>query len=214
MSDRPPQLAPHRLLAALLLPLALYTVLRIATGSATSALALTEAIPASALVIRGIIHQRIDPIGIVSTGSVAIALAVYAISGGDPIALKLRHGAVTGALGIAALASLALGRPLLLVVAEHRAAIDQDAQRRAAIEKRLGEPDRRRALVVMTFLVGMALTLDGVVQTALAFTVSTSNFVAASTAAHFVVLGGGIGAVAWYFRHQKLRRTRRPEAGT
>lgn len=207
MNGRPPQLAPHRLLAALLLPLGLYLALRHVTGSATEALALTEAIPAAWLVVMGITRRRLDPIGVVCTLSVAIALAVYALTGGDPIALKLRHGVVTGAAGLAALSSLALGRPLLLVIAQHRAELD--LEHRAEIEAKLAEPDRRRALIVLTGLIGAAFTLDGVVQIVLALTVPTGSFAPDSTAAHVLVLGVGAAAVVWYFRHQRQRRLRR-----
>lgn len=204
MSQRPPQLAPQWLLAALLVPLVLYVVLRKLTGSPIEALALTEVIPAAWLVVVAIARRRFDAVGIVSTASVAIALAIYGLSGGDPTALKLRHGVVTGAVGIIALTSLALGRPLLLVVAQRRAEID--VAHRTEIEAKLAQPDRRRALVVLTLLLGVFFTLDGAVQIVLAFAVPTDAFVPDSTAAHLVVLGGGVAAMAWYFQHQKQRR--------
>jgi len=198
------QRAPRVLLAQMLVSLAVYELLRVQTGSATEALALTSAIPAGLLVVGAITRRRVERIGVISTVTVAIALAVYALTGGDPIALKLQHGAFTGLLGVAALASLALGRPLLVLAVERRARLDPE--RRAEIEARLADPDRRRALVVLTLLIGLAFTLDGVVQTALAFTVSTGAFVADSTVAHLAVLGGGAAAVLWYFRYQKQRR--------
>jgi hypothetical protein len=211
VNERPRQLATHRLLAALLVPLGLYVLLRKLTGSATGALAITEAIPATWLLVVGLARRRLDPIGVISTVTVAIALAVYALTGGDPIALKLRHGAVTGVLGVAALASVALGRPLLLVVAQRRAELD--SQRRAEIEAKLAEPQRRRALTILTMLLGLALTVDGVVQIALALTVSTSAFIPDSTAAHALVLGAGVAVIAWYIHHQKEQR-RTPSASS
>ena len=136
---RPPQLSPYRLLAGLLLPLAGYLVIRAAIGSATGALAITEAIPATWLLVAGIARRRLDPVAVMSTVTVAIALAAYALTGGDPLALKLRRGAVTGTLGIAALASVALGRPLLLMLAEHIAKLNPERQ--PEIEARLADPD-------------------------------------------------------------------------
>ena len=192
MSRRPPQLAPSWLIAALLAPLALYLVLRQLTGSPIEALALTEVIPAAWLLLVAIARRRFDAIGVVSTVSVAIALVVYGLSGGDPIALKLRHGVVTGAVGVIALASLALGRPLLLVVAQRRAEID--AARRTEIEAKLAQPDRRRALVILTLLLGVFFTLDGAVQIVLAFAVSTDAFVPDSTIRRLTWLSS---AAAW-----------------
>ncbi|MBV8219386.1 MAG: hypothetical protein JO325_13045 [Solirubrobacterales bacterium] len=82
--------------------------------------------------------MKVDPIAVVSTLTVAIALAAYALTGGDAVALKLRRGAVTGTLGVAALTSVALGRPLLLLAAEHVA--KTNPERRSEIEGRLADP--------------------------------------------------------------------------
>jgi hypothetical protein len=204
MNGRPPQLSPFRLLAALVLPLAGYLLIRAAIGSATGALAITEAVPATWLLVVGIARRRLDPLAIVSTVTVAIALAAYALTGGDPLALKLRRGAVTGTLGIAALASVALGRPLLLVLAERIAKLNPD--RRPEIQARLADPDRRRAMTILTAIVGLTFTLDGASQIALALTVPTRMFVADSTATRIVVLGTGLLVTAWYLRHQKEQR--------
>jgi hypothetical protein len=204
VNRRPPQLSPYRLLAGLVLPLAAYLLIRAAIGSATGALAITEAVPATWLLVVGIARRRLDPLAIVSTVTVAIALAAYALTGGDPLALKLRRGAVTGTLGIAALASVALGRPLLLVLAERIAKLNPD--RRPEIQARLADPDRRRAMTILTAIVGLTFTLDGASQIALALTVPTRMFVADSTATRIVVLGTGLLVTAWYLRHQKEQR--------
>jgi hypothetical protein len=115
VNHRPPQLSPHRLLAGLVLPLAAYLVIRAVIGSATGALAITEGIPAAWLLVVAIVRRQIDPIAVVSVVTVGIAFTAYALTGGDPLALKLRRGAVTGTIGVAALASIAIGRPLLVL---------------------------------------------------------------------------------------------------
>jgi hypothetical protein len=66
------------------LPLVGYLLIRAAIGSATGALAITEAIPATWLLVVGITRRRLDPVAVVSTVSVAIALAAYALTGGEP----------------------------------------------------------------------------------------------------------------------------------
>ncbi len=204
MSGRPPQLSPYRLLAGLVLPLAAYLLIRAAIGSATGALAITEAIPATWLLVVGIARRRLEPVAVVATVTVAIALAAYALTGGDPLALKLQRGAVTSTLGIAALASVALGRPLLLMLAERIAKLNPERQ--PEIQARLAEPDRRQAMTILTAIVGLTFTLDGASQIALALTVPTSTFVADSTATRIVVLGTGLLVTAWYLRHQKEQR--------
>jgi uncharacterized integral membrane protein len=202
--SRPPQLSPYRLLAGLALPLAVYLLIRAAIGSATGALAITEAFPATWLLVVGILRRRIEPVAVVATITVATALAVYALTGGDPLALKLQRGAVTGPLGIAALASVALGRPVLLMLAERIAKLRPERQ--PEIQARLADPDRRRAMTILTAIVGLIFTLDGASQIALALTVPTRTFVTDSTATRIVVLGSGLLLTAWYLRHQKEQR--------
>jgi hypothetical protein len=202
MNKRPPQLSPHRLAAGLLLPLAAYLVIRALIGSATGALAITEAGPAAWMVYTGITRRRLDPIAVLSTLTVAIALAAYALTGGDPLALKLRRGAVTGTIGLAALGSVALGRPLLLLVAEQAAKTNPD------VGARLADPARRRGVTILTAIIGVTFTLDGLTQVALALTVPTGSFVADSTAARILVLGTGFVVTARYIGRRRLTAAR------
>lgn len=204
MNQRPPQLSPRRIVAGLVLPLAAYLVIRAVIGSATGALAITEAGPAAWLVFVGITRRRLDPVGVVSTITVAIALAAYALTGGDPLALKLRRGAVTGTMGIAALASVALGRPFLLTVAEHAANADPQAV------ARLADPARRHVVTILTAIVGVTFALDGATQVALAATVPTGSFVADSTAVRILVIGTGAIVTFRYLRHERTRRAASP----
>jgi hypothetical protein len=199
MNQRPPQLSPLRIAAGLVAPLAAYLIIRALIGSATGALAITEAGPAAWLLVGLATRRRLDPIAVLSTLTVAIALAAYALSGGDPLALKLRRGAVTGTMGIAALASLALRRPLLVLVAEHAAKVNPEAA------ARLADPARRRALANLTAIIGLTFTLDGATQIALALTVPTGSFVADSTAVRILVLGAGAILTVRYWRHSRRR---------
>lgn len=208
MNGRPPQLSPARLLAGLVLPLAAYTAIRVAIGSATGALAITEGATAAWLLAVAVARRRVDPVAVLSTVTVGIALAVFALSGGDPLALKLRRGAVTGTIGIALLATVAIGRPLLIVLVERVARLNP--QRRPEIEARLADPRRRRALTTLTAIVGATLSLDGATQIALALIVPTGSFVADSTAARIAVLGTGAVLTASYLRgHTDGRWARR-----
>lgn len=142
MNGRPPQLSPIRLLAGLVLPLVAYVIIRALTGSSIGALAITDALPSAWLVAVGLARRRVDPVAVVSATTVTIALAAYALTGGDPLAIKLRRGAVTGMIGIAALASVALGRPLLLLAAENVARLNPE---RPDLAARLAPSRPRRA---------------------------------------------------------------------
>ncbi len=207
MNRRPPRPSPHRLLGGLLLPLVGYTIIRSLVGSATGALAITTAIPASWLIGVWIVRRRIDPIGVIVLVTTVVALGAYALTGGDALALKLRRAAVTGPIGIAALASVALRRPLLLLAVENFAKLNPD--RRPEIEARLADPVRRRTITILTAIVGVTFTIDGGSQIALALAVANGSFVADSTAARIVVYGIGLIAGAWYIRDQKQQHVPR-----
>jgi hypothetical protein len=182
------------------MPLGAYTIIRVVLGSATGALAITEGVTAAWLIVVAIARRRVDAVAVLSTATVAIALAVYALTGGDPLALKLRRGAVTGTLGVAALASVGLGRPFLVIVTEHVARLNP--QRRPEIVAKLSEPRRRHGLTVLSTIIGATFTLDGATQIALALTVPTGSFVADSTAARIAVLGTGLVLTTTYLRRQ------------
>jgi hypothetical protein len=211
VNRRPPQLSPIRLLAGLVLPLIAYVIIRALTGSSVGALAITDAVPSAWLVAVGIARRRVDPVAVISATTVMIALAAFALTGGDPLAIKLRRGAVTGTIGIAGLASVALGRPLLLLVAENVAKRSPDRPELAA---RLAQAERRRVVTILTAIIAATFAVDGASQIALALTVPTTSFVADSTATRIVVLGTGAVLTIQYFRHQKkqLHRGPRPPA--
>ncbi len=207
MNRRPPHLSAPRLVAGLALPWIAYVIIRALTGSSIGALAITDAAPSTWLLVVGIVRRRVDPIAVLSAATVLIALAAYAITGGDPVAIKLRRGAVTGTIGVAALASVALGRPLLLLVAENVAKLNPD---RAEIAARLAEPARRRVCTILTAIVGATFAIDGASQIVLALTVPTGMFVADSTGARIAVLGIGAVITIQYLRNQKKRLDRGP----
>jgi hypothetical protein len=196
-----------RLLAGLVLPWVAYLIVRAITGSAIGALAITDAIPSVWLLAVGIARRRVDPIAALSAMTVMIALAAYALTGGDPLAIKLRRGAVTGTIGLAGLASVVLGRPLLLLVAENVAELNPDRPELAA---RLAQPDRRRMVTTLTAIIAATFAIDGAAQIVLALTVPTANFVADSTGARIAVLGTGAVIAIQYFRNQKRQLDRGP----
>jgi hypothetical protein len=189
--------------AGLVLTWIAYLIIRALTGSSVGALIITDAVPSTWLLVVMIARRRIDPIAVLSAATVLIALAAYALTGGDPLAIKLRRGAVTGTMGVAALASVALGRPILLVVAQSVARLNTDSPEMAA---RLTEPARRRAITILTAIIGATFALDGASQIVLALTVPTGMFVADSTAARIVVLGTGLVICVQYLRRQKANR--------
>jgi hypothetical protein len=202
-----PQFSPLRLLAGIVLPWIAYLIIRLLIGSSVAALAITDAVPSTWLLGVGIARRRVDPIAVLSAATVLLALAVYALTGGDPVAIKLRRGAVTGTIGVAALASVALGRPLLLLVAENLAKLNPTRPELAA---RLAEPARRRGVMILTVIIGATFAVDGASQIVLALTVPTGMFVADSTAARIAVFGTGLVITVQFLRHQKKQLDQAP----
>jgi hypothetical protein len=70
---------------------------------------------------------------------------------------------------------------------------------------KLAEPERRRAVTILTALIGATFAIDGASQIVLALTVPTAMFVADSTAARIAVLGTGAVTTVRYLRHRKKR---------
>jgi hypothetical protein len=207
VNSRPPRLSPPQLVAGLVLPWLAYLIVRSLIGSSVGALAITDAVPATWLLLVGIARRRIEPIAVLSAATVFIALAAYALTGGDPVAIKLRRGAVTGAIGVTALTSVALGRPLLLLVAQNAAKLNPD---RPELMARLAEPHRRRMLRNLTAIIGTTFALDGASQIILALAVPTASFVGDSTGARIAVLGTGAVITFRYLRSEKNRLDRPP----
>lgn len=204
MTRRPPQLSPLRLLAGVVVPFATYVIIHALTDSTVGALAITDAVPSAWLLLVGIVRRRVDPIGVLCATTVIIAFGAYVFTGGDPLAIELRRGVVTGVIGVAGLASVALGRPLFLLVAQNLAKLNPDPEMAA----RLAQPARRRGVTVLTAIIAASFAIDGATQTALALTVPTSSFVPDSTAARIVVLGTGAVVTIVYLRGLKTRLDR------
>jgi hypothetical protein len=102
------------------------------------------------------------------------------------------------------LSPLRLAAGLVLVLVSEQVA-KLNPERRPEIESRLADPSRRRAVTVLTAIVGLTFAIDGASQVALALTAPTRMFVADSTAARILVLGTGLIVTARYIRRQKDR---------
>jgi hypothetical protein len=163
---------------------AVYFLLRPMTSGDWVALALAGVVPALWTLGRFAWKRTVDPIGVLAFTGYVLAVAVSVFTGGSPLALELHESALTGALGVVCLASVAVGRPL------HRWLV-----RRSQIED---SPARRRMSIVVTLLVGGTLVAHAAVLVILAVTLPPSSFVVLRHPVGLPILGLGLTALFWY----------------
>lgn len=164
-----------------LLPIVLYTALRGIVASDTAALALSGAVPALWVVARMIGVRRIDWIGLLGAAGFGGACLISAWTGGESLPLKLYHPVVACLIGIAALASVAAGKPLALVLFRLLQAGDPG---------RFDKPAVRRKLAQATTVFGSLFVTDGIVHVILVYSISTGMFLIWSRVVTLVMLTG------------------------
>ncbi|HEX4011676.1 MAG TPA: hypothetical protein VHX62_16765 [Solirubrobacteraceae bacterium] len=216
----------RRLIAGLALPLVAFLVLRRALGNATGALAITDAIPVVWIIAVGVWRRELAGVAVLSAVIFAIALGLTITFGDSSLPLELRRSVFPGALGLACLISIAIGRPLLAVAAARAAAAaggdrgpasagtgDRGAAGASAHRPgaRIPDPDRlnapgsQRVLRTLTAMIGVALVADAAAQVVLALTVSTATFAEVARVASYVIIGGGLAVCALYLRAARSR---------
>lgn len=190
--------ARRRLLPSLLLnaglPLVGYTLIRSHVDSDVTALAIAMAVPVVGTLGGFAVRRRLDPVGAVAVVAFGIALIVLALSGGNPLVLKLQEAVVTGPLGVVLLVSVAIGRPAHLLI--FRVLARRDPARAAGLD------DRRRhhTATVVTTLLGTTLVLHALVLLLLALSLPTGTYLAASRPAGLAIVAVGVAALLWYRR--------------
>jgi len=216
MNRRPPPRHPGRLLAGLLIPLIAFVVLERVLGNATGALAVTDGIPLLWVLAYGLWKHKVEPIGLIAVVVFAVALVLTIAFGGSSLPLELRRSVFPGAVGLACLVSIAMGRPLLVIIASRAAsAHSPSAHSPSARTARANpdSPDGRRSLTTLTAIIGVAGVADAAAQIALALTLTTSQFGVYARVASYVIIGSGVAVGAVYVRHVRTRLRKPDERG-
>ncbi len=180
------------------MPLAGFLVLRQALSNATGALAISDAIPLVWLIAFGIWRRRVEPVGLVAVVVFALAIVLTIALGGSALPLELRRSVFPGAVGLACLLSVAVGRPLLSVAAAKLG--DARPQQMAEPRGKLQTRDTHKTLTVLTAICGITGVADAAAQIVLALTVSTTTFAEAARIASYTIIGGGLAVCAVYLR--------------
>jgi FtsH-binding integral membrane protein len=195
------------LVISFVVPLLSYDLIRPHVSSSAMALALAGAIPVAYTLAILVARRRLNPVGMVGAVSFGIGVLVSWASGGSPLALELQDPVLTGAIGIAFLASVAIGRPLHPTILRM---LGRGNSRYADIASRA----ERRTSMVITTILGLTLIAHAVAIIVLALTQPTSAFVALQHPVGLPILGLGLAGVLWYRnRLQARQRAAAPRSG-
>jgi len=153
-------------------------------------------------VIQLVRKKRIDALSIFALAGIGLGLAAF-FGGGSYRMLELREHLVTGVTGLAILGSVAIKRPMVIVLA--RAAAKEKSQPEVEkFESRLKRPGVRHLLTRLTLGAGFFLLIETAIAIGLVFTLSIREFLIVSPILNYALLGLAVGALLIYFR-PKLR---------
>ncbi len=148
-------------------------------------------------------HRRVDALSLLVVSGIGMSLLAM-LGGGGAKFLQLREKLVTGVIGLAFLASAAIGKPMIyqLARATMRRKSDSEAQKFEALQVHSGF---RRTMTLMTVVWGLGLLADVAVSVVLVFQLSIREYLIVNP-----VLGyGTTGALAlWTFLYARRARRR------
>lgn len=193
-----------RLIVNLAGPVLTYVLVRPHVHSDVTALLIGAAIPVGYTAGALLWRRRLDAIGVFAIACFAIGLLLVLVTGGNELAFKLREDIWTGPAGLACLISVAVRRPLFLLVLRFV------ARRHPQVGERTGDPLTRRIATVTTAGIGVILLVHALVMVALALTISTTTFLALSRPLSLAIVGGGLAALVWWIRRQRPSGWNRP----
>lgn len=210
--DRRQRIAKTRRAAiAALGPLIIYLLLRRVVGTDTVALAITAALPTAWVVIMFVWRRKVEWIGVLVVTIFLVVMGLTVLSGGSSLPLKLRNAGFAGALGLICVISVLARRPLPILLLQIRARRDPDLA--DGLERMSHNKPLLRTLAVITGLVGITLLVSAAVQTMLALTLSTTEFVGSTPVVRWIIYATGAVPIVWYVRRHPLRRAPGPDGG-
>jgi hypothetical protein len=186
-------------------PLLVYEIGRHAGLADATALAISAAPPALAIVVEWVWRRVLNVIGAIVLVGILLGLAAVFVLHGNELLLKMRESVVTGLFGLICLVSMFLpGRPALFHVGRALAGAGDRARGRefAALWE---EPRARRVFTVMTAAWGAGLLLEAGIRALLAVELSTGRFLTFSPVVGWVVIGSLLYWTITYVRASRAR---------
>lgn len=177
-----------RLVLNIVVPFAVYLVLRPYVPNDMIALLAGIVIPVAVTIVGFVVRRRFDPIGLVSIALFAVLILLLLITGGNPLILKLHEAVFTGPVGVIAIASALIGWPLLGLVPSLRRTL------------------RKRQLTMLTLIIGAILVVHCAVVLGLALALPTATFLAVGRLAGIAVIVLGVLCLIAYRRRVSAAR--------
>ena len=181
-------------------PLVAYHVLRQHHESSAMALALVGAVPVVWTLAVLAVRRKVSTLGVVGIALFAVGVLISWVSGGSTLAMELQDPVIFGLFGIACLVSIAVGHPLhqviLRAMGRSNARYSQVADRAAA----------SGTSMVSTLIIGLAFVTHALAVAVLAFTQSTSTFLALQNPVGLPFIGLGLLGLFIYGSRQQARQ--------
>jgi hypothetical protein len=181
-------------------PLVAYHVFRQHHESSAMALALSGAIPVVWTLAILAIRRKLSALGLVSVALFGVGVLISWVSGGSTLAMELQDPVIFGLFGVACLVSIAVGHPLhqviLRAMGRSNARYNDVAERAAA----------SGTSMVSTLIIGLAFVSHAVAVAVLAFTQSTSTFLALQNPVGLPFIGLGLLGLFIYGSRQQARQ--------
>jgi intracellular septation protein A len=192
------------------LPLLLYALLS-PHLSTLHTLMLVALAPAAESALTFVRRRRVDAFGLIVLGALLLGGGVVLL-GGSARLILVREQLITGAAGLALLASLLLPRPLLYYLIR-AAQARQEPMKRAQFDARwTASAPFRHAVRLMTMVFGAGVVVEALANIYLAYTVAIPTFLAVSPVVRYSIAGALILWLALYVRQTKRATGRHPLA--
>jgi hypothetical protein len=181
-------------------PLLAYHLIRPHTGSSAMALALAGAIPVVWTLAILVVRRRLSALGVASVALFGLGVLISWVSGGSTLAMELQDPVIFGLFGIACLVSVAVGHPLHQVIL--RAMGRSNARYTEVADRAVASSTS----MVSTLIIGLAFLSHAVAVAVLAFTQTTSTFLALQNPVGLPFLGLGVAGLFIYGTRQQARQ--------
>lgn len=144
--------------------------------------------------------RRIDALSVLAVVGIGLSTVAF-IGGGSAQMLQLREKLVTLIIGLAFLASAAIGKPLIYPLA--RAAIARQSQQALAdFDAKGNDALVRHTVMMMTWVWGIGLLLDFALSAAMIYILSIEQYIVAGPILGYVMIGG---LMLWTILYRRYR---------